>query len=44
MTDPSDRLASALANRYRIEREIGSGGVVGNWGGEIEDLVREGSR
>ena len=27
MTDPMDRLASALADRYTIEREIGAGGM-----------------
>ena len=27
MTDPQDRLATALAGRYRIERELGAGGM-----------------
>ena len=27
MTGPTDRLASALADRYRIERELGAGGM-----------------
>jgi serine/threonine-protein kinase len=27
MTDLLDRLKQALANRYRIERELGSGGM-----------------
>lgn len=27
MTDAADRLAAALADRYRIEREIGQGGM-----------------
>ncbi len=27
MSDPSDRLAAALADRYRIERELGQGGM-----------------
>jgi len=27
MTDPVDRLKSALADRYTIERELGSGGM-----------------
>jgi serine/threonine protein kinase len=27
MTDPRDRLAGALAERYRLERELGQGGT-----------------
>jgi hypothetical protein len=27
MTDQLDRLTAALADRYRIERELGSGGM-----------------
>ena len=27
MSDPNDRLRAALANRYRIERELGEGGM-----------------
>ncbi len=27
MTDPAARLASALADRYQIERELGAGGM-----------------
>ena len=27
MTDPLDRLTTALQDRYRIEREIGEGGM-----------------
>ncbi len=27
MTDPEARLATALADRYRIERELGQGGM-----------------
>ncbi len=27
MTTPLDRLAAALADRYRIERELGAGGM-----------------
>ncbi|HEX6251330.1 MAG TPA: hypothetical protein VFZ56_07845, partial [Gemmatimonadaceae bacterium] len=27
MTDPAGRLAPALADRYRIERELGAGGM-----------------
>ena len=27
MTDPSLRLTAALADRYRIERELGAGGM-----------------
>ena len=27
MTDPLDRLRTALADRYAIERELGSGGM-----------------
>jgi hypothetical protein len=27
MTDPIDRITSALAERYRIERELGAGGM-----------------
>ena len=27
MTSPIDRLAAALAGRYRIERELGAGGM-----------------
>ena len=27
MTGPADRLAAALADRYRIERELGAGGM-----------------
>ena len=27
MTTPVDRLAAALADRYRIERELGQGGM-----------------
>src|SRR5512141_427968 len=27
MTDPSPRLIAALADRYRVERELGSGGM-----------------
>ncbi len=27
MADPLDRLKAALADRYRIERELGSGGM-----------------
>ena len=27
MTDPSARLTAALAERYRIERELGAGGM-----------------
>jgi len=27
MNDPSSRLADALADRYRIERELGAGGM-----------------
>ena len=27
MTDPFDRLAAALSDRYRLERELGAGGM-----------------
>jgi len=27
MSDPSERLGSALADRYRVERELGAGGM-----------------
>jgi eukaryotic-like serine/threonine-protein kinase len=27
MTDVAERLATALADRYRIERELGAGGM-----------------
>jgi len=27
LTDPSARLAAALADRYRVERELGQGGM-----------------
>jgi hypothetical protein len=27
VTDPIERLSKALADRYRIERELGSGGM-----------------
>lgn len=39
-----EQLRAALADRYQIDREIGSGGVAATWGGEIGRQVREGSR
>ena len=27
MTGPAERLAAALADRYRLERELGAGGM-----------------
>ena len=43
MTDPRSHLSTALADRYRIERELGAGGaflrVVPDWVAQMKAAV-----
>ena len=38
MSDPVSRLNAALEGRYRIERELGEGGIL-NWAEELKQRV-----
>ena len=40
MADSTSRLEAALADRYRIERELGAGGMATAYLAEVLDLVR----